>query len=133
MMVVDATDAFRAAAQLAAVAAATNAATSAVVKKGALNVKNDAAATVRDRAGGGRLRHYPHSISYDVTVTASRATAEIGPDKDRMQGALGNIIEFGTATLPPVVPHLGPALDRESDTFEDHVGDAAVKLAEALL
>lgn len=45
---------------------------------------------------------FPYSIGYDIkTLQAfgmSVIQAEIGPDKDAEQGALGNLIEFGGAT-----------------------------------
>ncbi|GAA2484605.1 hypothetical protein GCM10010406_21090 [Streptomyces thermolineatus] len=72
----------------------------AVVTRGALNVKRDwqagAVATARRHA-----RLYPASVSYDVTPLPGGATAEIGPDKGRPQGALGNLLEFGSVHNPP--------------------------------
>src|SRR5947207_14927952 len=50
---------------------------------------------------------YPDSITYETHYSATGAEAEIGPDKDRPQGALGNIIEFGTSKNAPIA-HLGP-------------------------
>ena len=89
----------------------------AVVKRGALNVKNQA----RDLISGlAHAPHYPRSISYDVEVGVLGVEAEIGPDKDRMQGALGNILEYGTANNAPF-PHLGPALDREAPRFMENI------------
>lgn len=72
----------------------------AVVTRGALNVKND----WRDNARASSGRHarlYPGSISYDVTPIPGGARAEIGPDKDKLQGALGNLLEFGSVNNPP--------------------------------
>lgn len=68
-----------------------------VVAKGALNIKTD----WRTRAAG--LAHaplYPASIGYDISGFTD-VTAVIGPDKERPQGALGNLIEFGSAHNPP--------------------------------
>jgi hypothetical protein len=56
--------------------------------------------------------HYPNSIDYDVDRTVLGFRAEIGPDKARTQGALGNILEYGTRNNAPL-PHLGPALEAE--------------------
>lgn len=58
--------------------------------------------------------HYPHSLSYDVTEEGTTIRAEIGPDKARRgrQGALGNILEFGTSRNAPI-PHLLPAFEDE--------------------
>lgn len=49
---------------------------------------------------------FPYSITYDITGsgdsgTGSTLDAEIGPDKDRPQGALGNLIEYGSIHNPP--------------------------------
>ena len=84
-----------------------------VVAKGALNIKNDW------RASASGLAHapaYPASITYDEDVSADGASAEIGPDKDKKQGALGNLIEFGSSKNPP---HLDgqKALDAEEPRF----------------
>lgn len=98
----------------------------AVVRKGAHNVMTEA----RQFASGiAHAPHYPRSISYDVEGDGRFAAIEavIGPDKDRPQGALGNILEYGTSKNAPL-PHLGPALDREGPRFvkalEDLAGDA---------
>jgi hypothetical protein len=95
----------------------------AVVAKGALNIKQDAAR----RASG--LRHapaYPRSISYDTHVTAASAWAEIGPDKTRRQGALGNLLEYGSVKNAPI-PHMRPAAEAELPRFEKAMEALAVK------
>ncbi|HTI26183.1 MAG TPA: hypothetical protein VL652_34660 [Kutzneria sp.] len=86
----------------------------AVVAKGALNIKQDWA---RRWTG---LRHapaLPRAISYDLYHLPGSVRAEIGPDKARRQGALGNIIEFGT---PKNAPRPGglPALQSEAPKTE---------------
>jgi hypothetical protein len=94
-----------------------------VVAKGALNIKTDA----RRRISG--LAHapaYPFSITYDSHETATGAWAEIGPDKDRRQGALGNILEYGTRKNPPH-PHMLPAAEAETPRFAKAMEDAAVR------
>lgn len=70
--------------------------------------------TARENATG--LEHapaFPQSITYDVSSNVSllrnafggggvnTVSAEIGPDKDRPQGALGNLIEYGSINNPP--------------------------------
>ncbi|MFJ2717409.1 hypothetical protein [Streptomyces sp. NPDC087437] len=60
------------------------------------------------------LPAYPYSITSTVTRGPMGAEAEIGPDKGRRQGPLGNIIEYGTVNNAPI-PHLGPALDENAD------------------
>lgn len=69
----------------------------------------------RSRIAGHRyLPAYPYSITYDTTYTAEGVMGEIGPDKGRAQGPLGNIVEYGTSKNAPI-PHLGPALDANAD------------------
>ncbi|MEO3922710.1 hypothetical protein ABGB07_02325 [Micromonosporaceae bacterium B7E4] len=94
-----------------------------VVQKGALNIKTDA----QRRIGG--LRHapsYPSSITYDTTETATGVYAEIGPDKNRRQGALGNLLEYGSVNNPPH-PHMIPAGEAEVPKFEKAMEDLAAK------
>lgn len=89
-----------------------------VLAKAALNVKQDA----QRKASG--IRHapaYPRSIGYDTTWVGTLGQAEIGPDKGKRQGALGNILEYGTVNNPPYA-HLGPALDYEGPNFERYLG-----------
>jgi hypothetical protein len=89
-----------------------------VVEKGALNIKNGLRA---DATGHPTYRYFPTSISYDMTGEFS---AEIGPDKERVQGALGNIIYFGTSKSAPQLNLEGP-LSREIPRFEDAIADVA--------
>ncbi|QLQ37988.1 hypothetical protein [Micromonospora robiginosa] len=95
-----------------------------VVQRAVLNIKTDA----QRRVGG--LRHapaYPRSISYDTRETPVGPEAEIGPDKGRRQGALGNLIEFGSVNNAPR-PHINPAADAELPRFERAMEDLAVRL-----
>ncbi|MGI5144795.1 hypothetical protein ACQEVC_45510 [Plantactinospora sp. CA-294935] len=78
---------------------------------------------IRDAARGAAsgIAHapdYPRAITYDTKdLGVGRGmTAEIGPDKGRRQGALGNILEYGTVNNPPYA-HLGPALDHWTPDF----------------
>ena len=72
------------------------------------------------RASASGLAHapaYPYSISYDMTGATS---AEIGPDKGMRQGALGNLIEYGSVNNPP--HNNGErALDEELPHVEEHL------------
>lgn len=102
-------------------AAAALTAARAVVQKGALNIKRDAQAF---SSGLAHAPLYPQSITYDTEILATSVRAEIGPDKGKPQGALGNILEYGTSNNPPFA-HLGPALDREGPAFERYLGDIA--------
>lgn len=95
----------------------------AVVEKGALNVKDGMA---RDATGIGHAPAFPSSITYDVRGLS----AEIGPDKNRRQGALGNILAFGTSKNAPVWNHTA-ALRREEPFFItqlQRVGAEALRL-----
>ncbi|MGZ4465203.1 MAG: hypothetical protein ACXVW0_07590 [Nocardioides sp.] len=84
-----------------------------VLARGALNIKNDWRDAWRGLAHAPAL---PYAIGYDLTVGVGGLSAVVGPDKDKPQGALGNIIEFGSATSGP---HPGgqAALDREEPRF----------------
>ena len=73
------------------------------------------------------VRHYPSSITADTDVEDLEIVTRVGPDKDRVQGPLGNILEYGTATTPPHA-HLGPALDRVAPGWVDEITDIAGKL-----
>lgn len=93
--------------------------------------------TARQNATG--MAHapaFPYSITYDVGagydqsvgqaaasilsggISSANATtfrAEIGPDKGRAQGALGNLIEFGSANNPPQGIMHGALQENEAD------------------
>lgn len=96
----------------------------AILAKGALNVKNSA---MRRVSGHAHSPAYPRTIGYDMYHLPGSARARIGPDKGRRQGALGNILEFGTVNNAPI-PHLGPALTEEGPKFERALGDLGVEL-----
>lgn len=81
-----------------------------VVEKGALNVK---ARMVEDaQSHHGHARHFHRSISYDVTDRGGSVSADIGPDKERTQGSLGNLMYFGSKNN-------GPVLDVEAGLVEE--------------
>lgn len=96
------------------------------VQKAAQQIKTDA----QRRVGG--LRHapaYPRAISYDTRETSTGPEAEIGPDKNRRQGALGNLIEYGSVKNTPR-PHMVPAAEAELPRFERAMEDLSVRLLE---
>lgn len=98
----------------------------AVIKKGANNIKEDAKKRYRQQAGKhgrGHAWRYPASIGYDVTRKGFNVEAVIGPDKEKKQGALGNLIEYGSAKNAPL-PHLNPALNAEIPKTETFLADA---------
>ncbi|ROT29666.1 hypothetical protein [Micromonospora sp. HM5-17] len=97
-----------------------------VVAKGALNIKTDARRRI------GRPRHapaYPESIGYDIWQGLRGPVAEIGPDKLRRQGALGNLLEYGSVHNPPH-PHMIPAAEAEQPRFERAMEALAERLLE---
>jgi hypothetical protein len=95
-----------------------------VVSKGALNIKRDA------KARWSGLRHapaLPGAVTYDVESSGSGASAEIGPDKGRPQGALGNLLEYGSVNNAPI-PALSPALDAEEPRFTAAMEELGARL-----
>jgi hypothetical protein len=107
-------DLYRLAADLDRAASQIDARVRAVVERGAHNIKTEAADRLQPS------RHFPHyarSITYDISDAAGGVRADIGPDKDRPQGALGNLLEYGSATYGPIKPHLGPAIHLEEPRF----------------
>ncbi|WP_409186721.1 hypothetical protein F9C11_21770 [Amycolatopsis sp. VS8301801F10] len=90
-----------------------------VVAKGAVNVKNGMRA---DAQGHPTFRHFPRSITYDTTDQG--LGAEIGPDKNLIQGALGNLLFFGSSKNAPVLDINGP-LNKEAPRFADAIADVA--------
>lgn len=92
--------------------------------------------TAREKASG--LEHapaFPASITYDVGANLSllRETfgdggadtliAEIGPDKDRPQGALGNLLEYGSVNNSPRGIMHGALQENQAD-FEKGIDKA---------
>lgn len=97
--------------------------TAGVVAKGALNIKNGARRRV---AGLRHARRYPAAIDYDLTVTSRGAYADVGANKDKPQGALGNLLEYGSVKNAPI-PHIRPAADEEEPRFDAAMENLAVK------
>lgn len=89
----------------------------AVTMRGAVNIKRDWRANARASSG----RHapmYPNSVSFDVNnYGPDIIMAIIGPDKGAPQGALGNLLEYGSVKNPPHRDG-GRALDVEEPRFE---------------
>ncbi|MFB7224226.1 MULTISPECIES: hypothetical protein [Terrabacteria group] len=89
----------------------------AVTMRGAMNIKKDWRANARGTAGK-HARLYPRSISYDFAAYGRDLfMATIGPDKGGPQGALGNLLEYGSVKNPPHNDG-GRALDAELPRFE---------------
>lgn len=97
-----------------------------IVAKGSLNIKADAR---RLAPGTGHAKHYPASISYDVTVDGNDIVGEIGPVQGRRQRGLGNLLEYGGPHNRPH-PHHEPALDAEEPRFYAACQALAAQLVE---
>lgn len=84
----------------------------------AVHVRNAAELVVRDlrsaARGHRRFRSFPQAITADVRGLS----AEIGPDKRRRQGSLGNLLYFGTSRTGPTLEHPEGALARALPAFE---------------
>ncbi len=103
------------AAELQRVSAATDAAIAKVVEKGALNIKNNARASLSSsNAGKSAAGHF---INYDV----DGLEAEIGYDK--MAGSLGTMNEYGSAGNAPK-KDLANALEREAPATAKFAAEA---------
>lgn len=65
-----------------------------VIDKGALNVKTE---MIADVSASRHFKGMARSITYDKQNTRGVIRREVGPDKGRRGGALGNIYYFGTS------------------------------------
>ena len=99
----------------------------AVLKKGAQNIKND----LIEGAGDSDFKGIQPSISYDRMASVGSLKYEIGPDKARRGGALGNIAYFGTSRGGGTLDLEGP-LDRETPNLERELGRVVDKWGDAL-
>jgi hypothetical protein len=95
----------------------------AVVAKGAVNIKADAAKRI---SGHPHFKRLPAAINYDLYQSLRGPVAEIGPDHSKPQGNLGHIPEYGTPTTPPI-PYMAPAGEAEEPKFAKALEDLAVK------
>lgn len=124
---VDMSEVNKLAADLVAASFATLPMAEKVLEVAAVKIKKDAQRNIKAADKAGRLPGYPSSITYDTQTRGVTVSAEIGPDKDRNQGPLGNVLEYGTSDTPPI-PHLQPALEAEAPTVERLLGVGAVAL-----
>jgi len=85
-----------------------------VVVKGCYNIKAD---WRRRWSGYPHAPGLPYAITYDTKQLGGRIEGEVGPDKDKRQGALGNLFEFGSLKNAPI-PGGAPALEAERPKFE---------------
>lgn len=100
----------------------------AVIKKGALNIKNDARRIIENaRDPRTTIPAYPYSIGFSL-LGRDKTEADIGPSKRRgKQGKLGNLLEFGGMYNAPI-PHLQPALEREAPNVAKHLADEGANI-----
>jgi hypothetical protein len=90
-----------------------------VVGRGLLNIKKDWAARW---TGYPHIVHLPRAINYDVVRRGDDISGEVGVDKSRRQGPLGNLIEFGSENNAPIPGGL-PAIAAEEPRFERALAD----------
>jgi hypothetical protein len=99
-----------------------------IVQKGSLNIKNEARKNVAQSAPIHNA-HAANAITYDTEIDAKGLVTrgEIGYDKGRPGGALGNLLEYGSRNN---APHrdLGRAFDSELPRFEDAIALMAKNL-----
>lgn len=98
----------------------------------ARHVKDDAKALALADLGGGSARAYPFSIGYDTIESAAGIRWEVGPDKSRTQGALGNLIEYGSRNNS-AFGQLASALEANAGDFERGIEIAAAQALEQAL
>ena len=89
------------------------------VNRGAFNIKRD---WKQRWEGHDHIPHLPNAISYDVYRRGDFVGSEIGPDKDKRQGPLGSLVEFGSINNAPI-PGGVPALELEEPRFVDAMAD----------
>lgn len=91
-----------------------------VAKKGAQNLKEE----YRSQASSSFwFKGMASSISYDRLPSIRGVTYEIGPDKDRRGGPLGNIFFFGGAHGGGGSGDLNGPLESEGDAFAKSLGE----------
>ena len=113
---------------IAALAKAPDEATDAargVLQKGALNIKN---ALNQQAAGSRHFKGMAGSVTYDTEIRRLTITAEIGPDKDRRGGALGNLFFFGGANGGGGTGDLDAPLREEEPRMVKFLDEAMGKL-----
>lgn len=83
--------------------------------------------------GSSTLPGLPGAVSYDINDVGGAVEGEIGFDKGRRQGALGNVSEFGTPTVGPRGFGLATLEENQEDFVEgiskataDTLGDAGL-------
>lgn len=96
----------------------------ATTKKAAHNVKETMRA---DAESSGHYQHFSRSITYDRAMAVGQIAYEVGPDKGGPQGALGNILYFGTSKNGAVLD-VEVGMRKEAPEFERRMADMAARL-----
>ena len=91
----------------------------ATTKRAAQNIKDE---MVADATSSGRYKHFSRSITYDRAMSLGEIAYEVGPDKGRTQGALGNLLYFGTSKSGGVLD-VEVGLRAEAPEFERRVSE----------
>lgn len=91
-----------------------------ILEVAAIKIKKGMASDAKGHRGAPA---FPASITYDL----KGLSAEIGPDKSRRQGALGNILYFGTSNNAPVIADVAGPLKAEAPIFEKFLAELAAK------
>lgn len=99
-----------------------------VLKKGAQNIKED---LVKDAKASKHFKGLAPAISYDSLYGFQNPRYEIGPDKARKEGPLGNIAYFGTSRGGGTLDLEGP-LERESKNLETELDRAVGRMVKKL-
>lgn len=92
----------------------------------------DAAKVTRDdwRAQWSGFKSAPYlhkAVTFDVFALGDSVSAEIGPDKRKKQGALGNLLEYGSVNNAPR-PAGRAASERGMNSLESRLADRAEDL-----
>ena len=93
-----------------------------IVRKGAMNIRDDARKRVREAIRPKFLPKYAPQITSEVL--GGGLSAEVGP-LDEGQGQLGRGVEFGSRHAGPI-PHMLPAADAEEPLFQGAMGALAM-------
>lgn len=107
----DVSEVYQLAADIGRVPATVVAESRVLIEKSAITIRDGMRAAAR---GIGHAPAFPQSITYDVRGLS----AEIGPDKGRRQGALGNILYFGSSKNAPVIADVSAPLKRHAPQLE---------------
>lgn len=106
-------------AHLAAIPAKAHVEVSAIVQRGANNIKRQQQSEAR---ASRHFKGFASAISYDMILKTGTIGAEIGPVKGA-PGSLANIAYFGTSRGGGTVADPQNALDAEAPKFEKALGD----------